>query len=658
MQAPRDMRDWMRMMERKLAATAKLPGNVRETLIRVLEEQKARLDLRPTFPVELTWDTAFYIAPLKGERRSRVVIDFPDVTKATTGADLVIKGYELWGKDDTEGILAGTSSAVPGAALPGVTLPGLVSTPGNQAIENEEKPWALVTASTQSFFRVENFQPGSWWRFRIRALGASTIEPGEWSAEIVVQMAPDFTPPPQPTAPVVTSDRGVLTVNWDGQSVLGAMPADFRYAVLAHGTASSPEHEVARFNRGGGSFVMAAPYNTPQFFRIAAVDDSGNQGPWSEQAMEMTTPLVDTDVILSKIDLAKTELQNFDVDAIIGVGGIKATNITVTEELTGNIAQFLEVKAGMLDVNDIWADTAWLGQADAKLVRSDMFEGKEFHGGKFFGGSFETNIEENTGIKWRPEGISAYNNGGQPTFGVDANTGRVSVYGRVGTGPAGTSGAFLLPAEDSDTGSTTGVFITHNGLLTGQVTAGMYVENSNSSAAQKLFLRGMNGGDVDIQSKNLFIQKPGGRVGNFTTWAIGDADNYLPNLEVLTSLTLTNAPTTSAPANAVIAVSPAGAFYRSTSSLRYKTDIQGWDPGYRVLGMETQSWVDRTPMDPADPLQRYYGLIAEQVAEVMPELATLNEFGEPESVQYERVGPALIPVIRDMVRRIEELEAR
>ncbi|UOK18355.1 minor tail protein [Arthrobacter phage BruhMoment] len=656
MNAPRDMRDWMKMMERGLAGARSMPNLVAQRFDNFKEEQRVRLTLRPTFPVELTWNTAFYISP-QGQGRARVVVDFPDVTKATDGTDIQIRNYELWGKDDTAGILAGTSSALPGTALPGITLPGLVGTEENQAIEAEEKPWGVVASSVQSYFRAEGFMPGSWWRFRVRAIGVSTIEPGDWSVEFVVQMAPDFTPPPQPTAPVIKTDRGVITVSWDGMSVLGAMPADFKYAILAHGTASSPTHEIARFDRGGGFKVVAAPYNTPQFFRLRAIDDSGNEGPWSEQGVGITTPLVDTDVILSKIDLAKTELANFDVDTIIGIGGIKTKNITVTEELTAAIGEFLEVKAGQIDVNDLWADTAFFGLADAKLFRGDAFEGKSFTGGEFVGTTFKTEIAENAGVRFDSSGIRAWSPGGTNTFSVDAGTGKVSLTGRFQSGSGALPFATIIPSEDSFNGKQVAMLMARDSTaLSGTGSGGMWVIDATLNTPQTLNLRGLNGGGVTVwNSLTTSLIKSASEI---TVDSANDVvlDAGAGNTVNLSSNGAAYAMTSSAPAN--VYMHTTGQLFKSTSSLRYKTDVQPWDPDYRVLGIETYSWVDRHPVDPEQPLQRYYGHLAEQVHEVMPELAVLNEFGEPDAVQYERVGGALIPVIRDLVKRIQVLEGK
>lgn len=716
--APRDDRAWRRTMERRVAQAEhnqqKLATAAAKKVIVEYDNEQQSDMLTPTAPIELTYQSSIYRDPT-GRLRARFIVDFPDVVKSTTGQDIVVSSYEIAGR--TEGT-ANHNSAYPGANVVGQSFPGT----GAAAVvpEDDITPWANMGFSAVSGFRLEDLNPGDFIRFRVRAFNGHNLNPGQWSAEILAPLEMDRVPPPQPTAPRLEAVRGTIVVTVDGQSVLGSMPADMQYIVLAHGTTTSPTQEVARFGRNGGIFVLPPQpdqYYKMQFFRAVAVDESGNYGPWSEQAADYPRPLVDEDIILSKLDAAETELLNVDARISIKPDTITVDHLRVTKDMVGRFAEFLEVDVGMLRANEIWADAAWIGMADAKLVRSDMFIGKEFEGGRFYGGSFETTREEFRGVKVREgEGITAYSASGAETFRVDSNTGDVTaiggtftgstyrtktqanrgivlndsvglisygptgermfqlsatngrayMVGRLHTGLPNEPGAALLPANESENAVTSGVFISQFGSLPGGVTAGMWIHDSTDSGPQNLLLRGMNNGHVEIagnaavnNSPHLYIRGATSRVGNFANWAIGNGDNYLPNLEVFASsgsLKLTGAPTTSAAANCVLAVSPEGYFYRSTSSIRYKMDPQPWNPDYRVLELEEYSWVDRQPLDPTTPDARYYGYLAEQVHRVLPEMVTLNEHAEPESVDYERLTVALIPVVRDIHYRVEDIE--
>lgn len=53
---------------------------------------------------------------------------------------------------------------------------------------------------------------------------------------------------------------------------------------------------------------------------------------------------------------------------LVVTGGIIADNITASEALTAKVAQFLKVKADQVDVNELWANTAWLTKANAQVL--------------------------------------------------------------------------------------------------------------------------------------------------------------------------------------------------------------------------------------------------------------------------------------------------
>jgi hypothetical protein len=210
------------------------------------------------------------------------------------------------------------------------------------------------------------------------------------------------------------------------------MPADFKYAILAHGDAANPTFEVARFGRGGGfKIVTDLAYYDVQFFRVRAFDESGNAGPWSEMGTGYTSPLVDKDLIISTIDAAKTHLKNIDAGVSILPNTIITEHLVVTEEMSAAIGNFLVVNADMLNVNSIWGDEAFFGMADALLFRGDAFEGKSFTGGEFTGGTFQTTVEEYKGVEFSDAGIVAYAaSGGVETFRLDAATGNLTAnYG-------------------------------------------------------------------------------------------------------------------------------------------------------------------------------------------------------------------------------------
>ena len=374
--APRDMRDFVRETQRRLSQLERIPYQLVTPVQNTIDDIVETIELTPTAPVELSAESGTYKNPNE-PLKVRISVDFPDVVKSTTGKDIVVSQYELWGHDSTPGILERTSNAIPGQMVPGVTLPGLVATAENlkkEADSNPDGTFKLVAISNKSSFRVEGFMPHTVWTFKVRASAdGDMLRAGRFSAEFDIEMEPDDFGPDQPTKPNAVANKGTITVSWDGSAVTGAMPPDFAYVELAHGTSSSPTQVIERFYRGGGFTVIAdVPYYDPQFFRLRAVDDSGHKSAWSEQAMAYTSPLVDEDMILSTIDGAKTYLKNIDAGVAILPNTILTEHLVVTEEMTAAIANFLHVKAGMIEANAVTTDKLDVGAVTAEKLEAAL----------------------------------------------------------------------------------------------------------------------------------------------------------------------------------------------------------------------------------------------------------------------------------------------
>jgi Chaperone of endosialidase len=85
-----------------------------------------------------------------------------------------------------------------------------------------------------------------------------------------------------------------------------------------------------------------------------------------------------------------------------------------------------------------------------------------------------------------------------------------------------------------------------------------------------------------------------------------------------------------------------------TSSARFKRDIRDMDDASGGL-MKLRPVTFRYNEDPAGTLQ--YGLIAEEVARVYPELVTYADDGKPQSVAYQML-PAML--LNEMQKQIRE----
>jgi hypothetical protein len=128
--------------------------------------------------------------------------------------------------------------------------------------------------------------------------------------------------------------------------------------------------------------------------------------------------------------------------------------------------------------------------------------------------------------------------------------------------------------------------------------------------------------------------------------------------------------------NLFIATSP-HAIFRITSSLRYKTDIENIEDSYAKRVLDLRPVWYRSLCD-GDKGLTTYGFIAEEVAEVEPRLVNwvnervvghyTDDYGNeveikeqgffPEGVHYDRIIPHIVYLLKDVYKKIENLELK
>ena len=94
----------------------------------------------------------------------------------------------------------------------------------------------------------------------------------------------------------------------------------------------------------------------------------------------------------------------------------------------------------------------------------------------------------------------------------------------------------------------------------------------------------------------------------------------------------------------------------NVSSRRYKHDIKPMDKASEALyALKPVSFRYNRQYDATQTLA--FGLIAEEVAEVYPDLVGRNAEGQPESVRYEQINAMLLNEFLKEHRKVQELEA-
>ena len=173
------------------------------------------------------------------------------------------------------------------------------------------------------------------------------------------------------------------------------------------------------------------------------------------------------------------------------------------------------------------------------------------------------------------------------------------------------------------------------------------------------------GGAADMPGRLVFSTTADGASSPTERLRI-DSRGYLTALGVYNN-------TTAVAANVHVS-SAGGELFRSTSSIKYKTDVETIQDSYSEALLNCRPVWYRSICEGDNANWGWWGFIAEEVAEIDPRLVhwkttevTYDENGspvqtpcepEPESVQYDRFVPHLLNLIKRQQQAIETLEAK
>lgn len=293
--------------------------------------------------------------------------------------------------------------------------------------------------------------------------------------------------------------------------------------------------------------------------------------------------------------------------------------------------------------------------------------------------------------------------------GTAAGNAQNAINGLIGLGEPGS--AYDVAAGNISAGTVTGLSITGGSLNTAAVdgksvsVAGTRVDfKSGSSSVANLEVTG--DGKMGVFGSGLYLSGGATGTGVFGSGGLGVGDgsittNYnvtAASGEVRGNTLVANVSVTASSANITGSVS-GGSYYttgdstlngriisagtygsvasstanvlinsnnyfqRTTSSRRYKSDIQDIDYGMVGLEIQPRTWVDKSAYEEngnsAEGLTRIVGFIAEELDDLgLTELVQYNDDGTPEAVNYDRMTVLMVPVIKQQQQLIEQLTAR
>jgi hypothetical protein len=91
--------------------------------------------------------------------------------------------------------------------------------------------------------------------------------------------------------------------------------------------------------------------------------------------------------------------------------------------------------------------------------------------------------------------------------------------------------------------------------------------------------------------------------------------------------------------------------FTESSSIRFKENIKPLEP---ALGKVEQ--LNPVTYNKIGVVEEEIGLIAEEVAELFPEVVTYNEAGQPQGIQYQRLSVILLKAVQELTERVNKLE--
>lgn len=385
-----------------------------------------------------------------------------------------------------------------------------------------------------------------------------------------------------------------------------------------------------------------------------------------------------SDQVLAQINVAAgtTLIQNDKIymDASSTVFSGKAfipdaaiTNISADKINTGTL------DAGRINVINLNANNITTGTMNGANLKINLNSGEIlFQKGRIASTNGNLNIDIDSGTmsvtNWMNEGVYFKDGklilddrgfGGliadNPKYGVIQRSNQMfnnNAFGMELNSPNGVS----LRTSNYD-----GVINTGSGLDGTKNGAVISVDKDGSAVVNGAGTTFLTGGPKFSQSKYSIGTRPHIWIGTFNA-RLGDRIEIDANY---VHMPTTYWRTTGAAPNLHIADD--GALVRSTSASKYKTDIQrsySTDYGDKLLNLPTAIWTDKGQKERYKTGKRhikpekYFGMIAEDLADAGLDLLVSRnpETHEIEGIQYERIAPALLPVIKKLKDKVNRLE--
>lgn len=217
----------------------------------------------PKAPQNLSANSDAYIN-VNGYARGMVTARWDDVTLATDGTTMDITSYAV-----------------------------------EYRVNKTGYEWHSAGTTTEHTLSWSNLDCGVQILIRVRAVPSYSDQMGEWSSVFALTVAKDTTPPPVPSKPILSSELGVVSVNWDGKTADGgSMPIDWDRNILGERLTNGSFKEIAAVSTGIGDYVITGlTAGSSHTYAFRAIDHAGNRSDWSAVATVTVASAVSPDEV-------------------------------------------------------------------------------------------------------------------------------------------------------------------------------------------------------------------------------------------------------------------------------------------------------------------------------------------------------------------------
>ena len=235
------------------------------------------------------------------------------------------------------------------------------------------------------------------------------------------------------------------------------------------------------------------------------------------------------------------------------------------------------------------------------------------------------------------------------TTGLQNNaSGYLSLYSNTGGNYNTGYGAFSLHANTTGTGNNgTGYGALYRSTTGGYNSAdGYYALSNNTTGSNNIAIGPYAGSNVTTGSSNIEIGNKGASTDNAIIRIGVQGSNRAAYVAGISGVNVTG--------GAQVVVNSSGQLGVVSSSRRYKEDIRSMgNTSDRLLALRPVTFRYKQP-DEKGQKPEQYGLIAEEVAQVMPELVVYNQKGQPETVAYQTLAPLLVNELQREHKRADQ----